>query len=81
MKYLLKSGASPDKLVLGVQFAGKTFTLADRNLHEIGSASNGTGLQGPYTKENGFLGYNEVRWVKSKILILETIFKLTTTYK
>ena len=79
MKYLLKSGALPDKLVLGVQLRGTTFTLADKNLHEIGSASNGTGLQGPYTKENGFLGYNEVRWVKSKILILENLLKLTTT--
>ena len=63
MKYLLKSGASPDKLVLGVQFAGWIFTLADRNLHEVGSPSNGTGLQGPYTQSNGFLGYNEVCWV------------------
>ncbi len=60
MKYLLELGASPDKLILGVQFAGETFTLADRNLHEIGSPSNGTGLQGPYTRHNGFLGYNEV---------------------
>jgi chitinase len=60
MKYLLTSGASPDKLVLGVPFFGLTFTLADRNLHEIGSPSNGTGLQGPYTRVNGFLGYNEV---------------------
>ena len=64
MKYLLKSGALPDKLVLGVQFRGTTFTLADKNLHEIGSASNGTGLNGPYTEEDdGFLGYNEVCWI------------------
>ena len=60
VKYLLKSGASPEKLVLGVPFYGTTFILADRNLHEIGSASNGTGFQGPYTREDGFLGYNEV---------------------
>jgi hypothetical protein len=60
VKYLLKSGASPEKLVLGVEFAGWSFTLADRNSHEIGSASNGTGLQGPYTREDGHLGYNEV---------------------
>ena len=60
MKYLLESGASPDKLVLGVDFAGRTFKLADRNLHEIGSPSNGTGLQGPYTRVNGLIGYNEV---------------------
>ena len=63
MKYLLESGASPDKLVLGVPFYGRTFTLVDRNLHEIGSPTNGTGLQGPYTEEDGFLGYNEVCWV------------------
>jgi chitinase len=60
VKYLLKSGASPDKLVLGVDFTGRTFTLADRNLHEIGSPSNGTGLRGPYTRTKGYLGYNEV---------------------
>ena len=60
MKYLLELGASPDKLVLGVPFYGNTFTLADRNLHEIGSASNGTGLKGPYTQKFNFLGYNEV---------------------
>ncbi len=60
MKYLLELGASPDKLVLGVQFSGWTFTLSDRNLHEIGSASNGTGLRGPYSRTNGFLQYNEV---------------------
>jgi hypothetical protein len=50
-------------LVLGVEFGGRTFTLEDKNLHEIGSASNGTGLRGPYTELNGFLGYNEVHWV------------------
>ncbi len=60
MELFLKSGASPDKLVLGVSFYGKTFTLADRNSHEFGSASNGTGLKGPYSRINGSIGYNEV---------------------
>jgi hypothetical protein len=60
VKYLLKSGASRDKLVLGVQFEGTTFILEDINLHEVGSASNGTGMQGPYTETYGFLQYNEV---------------------
>ena len=64
MKYLLKLGASPDELVLGVQFIGTTFKLADRNLHEVGSSSNGTGLRRPYTREDGLIGYNEVcYWV------------------
>jgi chitinase len=60
VEYLLELGASPDKLVLGIQFGGSTFTLEDRNLHEIGSASNGTGLRGPYTQEDGFFAYSEV---------------------
>nr|CAH0102458.1 unnamed protein product [Daphnia galeata] len=60
VKNLLKSGASPDKLVLGVPFYGKTFTLEDKNLHEIGSPSNGTGLKGPYTRTNHYIAYNEV---------------------
>jgi chitinase len=59
----MKSGASPDKLVLGVAFYGWAFTLKDKNLHEIGSASNGTGLKGPYSGLKGYLGYNEVCWV------------------
>ncbi|KAI9565681.1 hypothetical protein GHT06_009473 [Daphnia sinensis] len=58
--YLLKLGASPEKLVVGIPFYGRTFTLVDRNLRDIGSASNGTGFQGPYTREDGFLGYNEI---------------------
>ena len=76
MKYLLELGASPHKLVLGVQFAGPTFTLSDRNLHEIGSPSNGTGLKGPYTEEDGHLGYNEVCWIifNNTIQILKIIF-------
>ena len=54
MKYLLELGASPHKLVLGVQFAGRTFTLADRNLHEVGSPSD----------DWSYLSrYNEVSWV------------------
>ena len=72
MKNLLELGASPDKLVLGVLFGGMTFTLVDRNLHEIGSLSNGRpgwidmtlhGMRGPYNEEDGFLGYNTVCWV------------------
>jgi chitinase len=76
VNYLLESGASPDKLILGVEFEGTTFKLADRNLHEIGSPSNGTGLQGPYTQTDGYLGYNEVCWIifNNTIQILKIIF-------
>lgn len=72
IEYLLKMGASPDKLVLGIPFYGRTFvTELEGN---FGDASNDIGFMGPYTRENGFMGYNEVcdilsnrtsQWTKS----------------
>ncbi|KAH8250968.1 hypothetical protein KR026_001574, partial [Drosophila bipectinata] len=56
--YLLKLGAPPSKLVLGLPFYGRTFkTLANGNLND---ASDGAGFKGPFTREDGFLGYNEI---------------------
>lgn len=70
--YLLKMGASPQKIVLGIPFYGRTFiTKLEGN---FGDASNDIGFMGPYTRENGFMGYNEVcdilsnrtsQWTKS----------------
>ena len=41
-------------------FYGRTFTLQDINLRDKGAPTKGPGFQGPYTREDGFLGYNEV---------------------
>lgn len=54
IEHLLKLGASPGKIVLGLPFYGRSFIE-----HADGTADE-TGFQGPYTRENGFLGYNEV---------------------
>jgi hypothetical protein len=76
VKYLLKFGASPDKLVLGVQFGGWTFTLADRNLHEIGSASK------EIPQDDRIIGYNVV-WrviyiqLSKQFKCLRNFYKLT----
>ena len=66
---MLNLGASPDKLVLGIPFYGWTFTLADRNLHEVGSPSNNrNGWRD--TQIHGFLGYNEVcTWLNINIQV------------
>ncbi|XP_061399647.1 probable chitinase 2 [Musca vetustissima] len=56
--YLLKLGAPPEKIVMGVPFYGRTFkTPFDGNIDDD---TDGTAFQGPYTREDGFLGYNEI---------------------
>lgn len=56
--YLIKLGAAPTKIVLGLPFYGRTFvTKLDG---EFGDPASEIGFQGVYTKENGFMGYNEI---------------------
>lgn len=63
---MIKMGAAPGKLVLGVPLYGRTFnlqsTLNSDSLKEVklGLTASSIGFQGPYTRENGFMGYNEV---------------------
>lgn len=58
INYLIKLGASPSKIVMGLPFYGRTFIT---NLEgNYGDSSNDIGFQGPFTRENGFLGYNEL---------------------
>lgn len=56
--YLIKLGAAPTKIVLGLPFYGRTFvTKLNGNLGDVASE---IGFQGVYTRENGFMGYNEI---------------------
>lgn len=56
--YIIKAGAHPSKIVLGVPFYGRTFVT--KNEGYLGDASDDQGFKGPFTRENGFLGYNEI---------------------
>ncbi|XP_017092569.2 chitinase-3-like protein 1 [Drosophila bipectinata] len=60
VKYWLQAGAPAEKLVLGVPFYGRTFTLAKAEDHELGSPHIGKGIAGRYSREPGVLGYNEL---------------------
>lgn len=64
---MIKLGANPDKLVLGVPFYGRTFVKqapAVPDVH-IGALTQAQGFQGPFTREAGFMGYNEVTTLMS----------------
>lgn len=60
INYWLAAGAPPEKLLLGVPFYGRTFTLASAEDHMPGAAHVGRGIAGPYSREPGVLGYNEL---------------------
>ncbi|CAB4059746.1 E3.2.1.14 [Lepeophtheirus salmonis] len=48
------------KLFSGVPFYGRAFALLNPHDHGIGSKTKATSFNGPYTREDGFMGYNEI---------------------
>lgn len=60
VKYWLSQGAPAEKLILGTGFYGRSFTLENPANHEIGDSFTGPGAAGPYTREAGILGFNEI---------------------
>lgn len=45
-------------MVLGLPFYGRTFKTVSQG--NVDDASDGVGFRGPFTREDGFLGYNEI---------------------
>lgn len=58
IEHVIKLGASPAKIVMGLPFYGRTFITSGEG--NYGDASSENGFQGPYTRENGFMGFNEI---------------------
>ncbi|XP_014227356.1 probable chitinase 2 [Trichogramma pretiosum] len=64
LNYLLETGVSPKKFVLGLPTYGRAYILADalrsQDENPIGKPALKSSWSGPYNSEEGFLGYNEV---------------------
>ena len=59
---MLRNGIQAEKLVVGVPMYGRTFILESESKGVLGEpSSTQQGFQGPFTRTDGFLGYNEVR--------------------
>ena len=59
MHYYLALGATKDKLVMGLPFYGRSWTMEDPNKHNLRDAAKGKSPPGFITGEEGVLGYNE----------------------
>ncbi len=59
MKLWLSKGAPAHKLMLGIPFYGRSFTLTSPHQTKPGSASSGAGHELHYTVEEGFIAYYE----------------------
>lgn len=65
---LLALGAPANKVVLGVPFYGRSFTLSDPAQNGVGAPVKGAGTAGAITKEPGSLSYYEVRLLNLTLL-------------
>lgn len=60
MREWKKQGAPGQKIMVGMPMYGRSFTLKNTSMFDIGSEVMGGGHAGRYTREEGFMAYYEV---------------------
>ncbi|OQR66805.1 putative chitinase 3-like [Tropilaelaps mercedesae] len=60
VNYWISQGACSKKIILGMGLYGRSFTLRRVEEHRPGDEAPQKGKAGPYTREPGSLGYNEI---------------------
>ncbi|KAL1492113.1 hypothetical protein ABEB36_012603 [Hypothenemus hampei] len=60
VKMWIKNGLDKDKIILGIPFFGRSFTLQFSNDSSVGAPIKGPGHEGFYTQTPGFLAYFEI---------------------
>ncbi|GIY57504.1 acidic mammalian chitinase, partial [Caerostris darwini] len=60
VNYWINAGAAREKLIVGLATYGHSYTLRDARQTGVHAPSVGPGTPGPYVKEPGVLGFNEV---------------------
>lgn len=59
--YYVKHGVPPEMINIGMALYGRSFTLKDPNVNDVGAPVRGAGQRGRYTREKGFISYYEVK--------------------
>nr|XP_050857848.1 mucin-5AC-like isoform X4 [Vespula vulgaris] len=60
INHLMKSGASSEKIILGIPTYGRSYTLFNEDATDLGSPADGPGIEGDDTREKGYLSYYEI---------------------